>query len=89
MITVTYDVLVAAPGVSPDVLVDSEDQRVVEACGVIDQDPLALGQDNVVGGVPRDPEPFGDPGHREVLDHDPFQRPHRSPRGTALLALRS
>ena len=47
----------------------------VEPVRVVDQDALALGQDGVVGGVPRDPEPFGDPGDGQVLDHDAFQRP--------------
>jgi hypothetical protein len=57
------DVLVTAPGVAPHVLID------------LDENPLAFGQDRVVGGVPRDPEAFGDPGDGEVLDHDPFQCP--------------
>jgi hypothetical protein len=59
-------------GVPPDVLIYTDDQHVVEPCRVVDQDPLALGEDGVVGGVPRDPEPFGDPGDGEVSDHDPF-----------------
>ena len=43
--------------------------------------PFAFGQDGVVGGVPRHFQTFGDPGHGEVLDHDPFQRPPQpSPR---------
>lgn len=32
-------------------------------------------QHRVVGGVPRDRERFGDPGHRQVLTHDGLQRP--------------
>jgi len=50
------DVLVAAAGVPPDVLVDADHPHPVEAGGVVDQDPPAFGQDGVVGGVPRDPE---------------------------------
>ena len=49
------DVLVAAPGVAPYVLVGPDHADGVEAGGVIDQQPLALGEDGVVGGVPGDP----------------------------------
>ena len=47
----------------------------VEPGRVVDQHPLALGQDRVVGGVPRHPEAFGDPGDGQVLDHERLQRP--------------
>jgi hypothetical protein len=43
--------------------------------GVVDQHTLALGQDSVVRGVPRDPEALGDPGHCRVLAQYGFQRP--------------
>lgn len=43
--------------------------------GVVDEDALSLGQDGVVGGVPGDPEPFGDTGDSEVLADDGFKRP--------------
>jgi hypothetical protein len=56
-------------------LVHPDRGDTVEAVLVVDQDPLAFGQDRVVGGVPGDPETFGDPGDREVLAHDRFQRP--------------
>ena len=69
------DVLVTAPGVAPHVLVHANDPDTVEAVRVVDQDPLAFGQYGVVGGVPGDAETGGDPGHREVLDDEPFQRP--------------
>ena len=39
-----------------------------EPGGVVDQDPLALGQHSVVGGVSRHREPLSDPDHRQVLD---------------------
>ena len=42
---------------------------------------VAFGQPGVVRSVPRHPEPFGDPGHAQVLDHDPFQRPPPAPAG--------
>ena len=61
------DVLVAAAGVPPDVLIDADHGDAVEPVRVVDQDPLALGQDRVVGGVPRHPEPLGDPGDGQVL----------------------
>jgi hypothetical protein len=73
------DVLVATAGVAPHVLVDAEDPHAVEAAGVLDQDPSAFGQYGVVGGIPRDPKPFGDSGDGEVLDHDPFQCPPQPP----------
>jgi hypothetical protein len=56
-------------------LVDANDPDTVEPAGVVDQHPLALGEHGVVGGVPGNTETGGDPGHRQVLDHDPFQRP--------------
>jgi hypothetical protein len=69
------DVPVAAPSVPPHMLVHADRGDAVEPGGVLDQDPLALGQDRVVGGVPRDPESLGDASDRQVLAHDPFQRP--------------
>ena len=72
------DVLVAAPGVPPDVLIDADDGDAVEPVWVVDQSSLAFGEDGVVGGVPRDSEPVGDPGHGEVLHHQAFQRPPQS-----------
>ena len=50
-------------------------RHAVEAVRIADQHPPALGQHRVVGGVPRDRERFGDPGHRQVLTHDGLQRP--------------
>jgi hypothetical protein len=72
MITVTY---LSATGVAPHVLVHADRGDAVEAVLVIDEDPLAFGHDRVVGGVPRDPEAFGDPGDSQVLDHDRLERP--------------
>ena len=69
------DVLVAAAGVSPHVLVDPDDLHAVEPAGVVDQDALAFGQDGVVGGVPGDPETLGDAGDGQVLAHEALQRP--------------
>ena len=60
---------------APDVLIDANDLHALEPRGVVDQQPIAFGQDRVVGGVPRDPESLGDTGDGEVCDHDPFQRP--------------
>jgi hypothetical protein len=72
------DVLVAAAGVTPYVFIDADHGHAVEPGGVVDQDPLAFGQDSVVGGVPGDGESLGDPGDGEVLAHDAFQRPPQS-----------
>ena len=49
------DVLVAAAGVAPHVLVHADrPRRRRTGARIVDQHPLALGQDRVVGGVPRD-----------------------------------
>lgn len=53
----------------------------VEPSLLVDQHPLALGQDGVVGGVPGHGEGFCDPGDGEVTDHDRLQRPPQSPPG--------
>jgi len=64
--------------VTPHVLVDPEDPDAVEPGRVVDQDPPALGEDGVVGGVPRDPESLGNAGDGEVLTHDPRERPRQA-----------
>jgi hypothetical protein len=69
------DELVAAAGVAPHVLVYPDRGDTVEAVLVVDQHPLAFGQDSVVGSVPRDPESLGDPGHGQVLAHDRLECP--------------
>ena len=63
---------------APHVLIDPDDLHPLEAVLLVDQHPLALGQNGVVGGVPGHREPLGDPSHAQVLDHDPFQRPPQS-----------
>ena len=60
-------------------LVDPDHGHAVEPGGIVDQDPLALLQHRVVGGVPRHPRTFGDPRDGQVRDHDPFQRPPQPP----------
>jgi len=62
-------------------LIDPDHAHAVEAARVVDQDTLALGQDRVVGGVPRHLETFGDASDSQVLTHDPFQRPPQAPPG--------
>jgi hypothetical protein len=74
------DVLAAAAGVPPHMLIDADDLHPVEPAGVGDQHPPALGQDRVVGGVPRHRQPLGNPGHGQMLHDDAFQRP---PQATA------
>ena len=52
---------------------------------------LAFGHDGVVRGVPGDPEPLGDPSHRQVLNqlnHYSFQNPPQSGAGSAAAARR-
>ena len=75
------DVLVAAAGVAPHVVVHADHGDPVKALLVVNQHTLVFGQDGVVGGVPGDAEPVGDAGHGEVLDHDPFQGPSQSGAG--------
>lgn len=58
-------------------LVDAEHADAVEAVRVLDQDACALGQDGIVGGVPRNPEPLSDPRDRQVGDDDALQRPRQ------------
>ena len=48
------DVLVALAGVPPYAAIDTKHPDTVEPGEVGDQDPPALGQDGVVGGVPGD-----------------------------------
>ena len=66
------DVLVAAPGVAPHVLIDPDRGDTVIAVLAFDQRPSAFSQDGVVGGAPRDPEGLGDAAHGQVADHDRF-----------------
>jgi hypothetical protein len=61
--------------VPPDVLIDPDHPNAVEPAGIGDEQPLALGQDGVVRGVPGHPEAVGDPGDGQVLDDESFQRP--------------
>lgn len=63
------DVLVAEPGVSPHVLIDSQDSDTVEACRVGDDLTVPFGQDLVVGGVPRHGQARGDTRDGQVV-HD-------------------
>jgi hypothetical protein len=73
------DELVPAPGVPPGVLVDADRGDAVEPVWVVDEEALALGQNGIVGGVPRHAETLGDAGDREVLNHQRFQRPPQTP----------
>ena len=49
-------------------------------CGSLDQDPLALGEDGVVGGVPRRPRGPRRPGRRSGADARSPSSAHRRPR---------
>ena len=69
------DVLVAESGVSPDVLVDADRGDPVEPGRVVDEAPLAFGEDRGVRGVPRHPETGGGARDGEVVDHDRSECP--------------
>ena len=69
------DVLVPTPRVPPEMLINPNRGAPPEPGRVVDQDPLAPREDRVVGGVPGDPEPLGDPRDGQVLTDDPLQRP--------------
>ena len=62
-------------------IIDAEDLHAIEPLRVPDQDPSALGEDGVVGGVPRHPEAFCDAGDGEVLADDALQRPAQAAAG--------
>ena len=68
-------------GVAPHVLIDPEDAHALQAGEVVDQDPLAFGQDGVVGGVPCHGQVLSDPGHVQVLTNDRLQRPRQPTAG--------
>src|SRR5699024_8116727 len=74
-------VLVPAAGVAPHVLIDPDDLHVVESVLVIDEDPLALGEHGVVGGVPRDAESLGNPCDAQVADDETLQCPGQATAG--------
>ena len=57
--------------------VHPDNSDAVEPGRVSDQDPFPLGQDGVVGGVPRDPERLGDPSDGQVLDDQAGQGPRQ------------
>jgi hypothetical protein len=81
------DVPVAAPGVPPDVFVEPDDGDTVEPGRIVDQRSppsartasFAVDQDTL--------SPFGDPGHSQVLTHQPFQRPPQPAPGQFRLRL--
>lgn len=52
------DALVPAPDAAPQLLMDAGGRNALEQGRVGDEDPLAFGEDRVVGCVPRDPEAF-------------------------------
>ena len=64
----------------PYAAIDTKHPDTVEPGGVGDQDPPALGQDGVVGGVPGDSESLRDADDREVLADDPASAQRSPPR---------
>ena len=69
------DVLVTAPGVPPDVFVDTNDADPVEPGRVVDQQSMSLREDRGVRGVPGHGEFACDHGHSVVVDDEGTQRP--------------
>jgi hypothetical protein len=57
------------------VLVDADHPNPVEPCRVIDQYPLSLRENSIVGRVPGHAQPCGDTRHGEMVEHDALQRP--------------
>lgn len=62
-------------------LVNPDHVDSVETGRAADQHPLPFGQHRSVRGVPRNTQPLGDPGHAQVLAHDPFQGPSQPSAG--------
>lgn len=69
------DEVVPTPGVSPHVLVDSDDFDPVEAVGIIDEAGEAFHQDGGVGGTPGHAQGSGDPGDGHFVDDDGVESP--------------
>ena len=66
---------------TPDVLVDTDRGHPVEPTRVVDESPLAFGDDHGVRRVPRHTEASGRTRDGEVVDHDRLQRPGESTTG--------
>ena len=66
---------------APHVLIDPDHRDGVEPGRVVDQDPVPLGQDRGVGGVPGDRQGFSDPRDGQVRHHQGLQRPGQRPPG--------
>ena len=56
-------------------LINPDHRHVVEVAGLVDQESPAFSQDSIIGGVPRDSQCGRDTGHRQMVDHQRFQRP--------------
>ena len=70
----------AVAGVTPAMLIDPQDPHPLQPPWVLDQQRPTGCEDGVVGGVPRRPQPVGDPGDRHAVDDHGLQRPqHRRP----------
>lgn len=67
--------LLTEPGVTPDMLIDTDRGDPIGPGGIIDQTTTAFGEDGVVRGAPRHPEPCRNPCDREVIDDNSGQRP--------------
>jgi hypothetical protein len=69
------DVLVAAPGVPPDVLIDAENLDAVEPVRSSIRTRLPSARTASLAVFPGDPESFSDTSDGQVLAHDAFEHP--------------
>lgn len=69
------DVLVPAPGMPPNTLVNTNDFYPVETLEVINEHSSSLGEDGFIRGVPGNAEAVADQAIVRGQAHDSFQRP--------------
>lgn len=62
-------------------LINTNDSHPIETTRIIDQDLPAFGQGGAVRSIPRYPQALGNPGDRQMLAHDSFQRPAKPAAG--------
>ena len=72
------DIPLALACVAPDMLIDADRSDAIEPVRVIDQTPLALGENRRVRRRPRHPEPCGDAGDGQMVQ-DQARQPQASP----------
>ena len=75
------DIPLALACVAPDMLIDADRSDAIEPVRVIDQTPLALGENRRVRRRPRHPEPCGDAGEGQMVQDQARQPPGQSAAG--------